>query len=199
MQCPNCHYVRQEKDKIVPDWQCPQCSVAYAKFKALANRSVKVRLVSGQEIYFNKVKLYDLGSIRQLDALRQSAAKNLSGYSTGVGFMGSLEWVAAGSAITGLIESAIASDMAKLGMRQLIEVAHLSKRIRDTGVFVQVSSIDNIKFPDTSLWRAAILDSSNRYELIHNGGNYVFVESKGKELALIWDKVEQYEITEEVN
>lgn len=28
--CPSCHYVRQESDDA-PEWQCPQCEVAYAK------------------------------------------------------------------------------------------------------------------------------------------------------------------------
>ena len=30
MQCPKCHYIRQQSDTS-PDWQCPACGVAYAK------------------------------------------------------------------------------------------------------------------------------------------------------------------------
>jgi glutaredoxin len=30
--CPKCGYTRKATDAAVPDWQCPSCGVAYAKF-----------------------------------------------------------------------------------------------------------------------------------------------------------------------
>ena len=30
--CPKCGYARKDSDAKVPDWQCPSCGVAYAKF-----------------------------------------------------------------------------------------------------------------------------------------------------------------------
>jgi glutaredoxin len=30
--CPKCSYVRKEADAKVPEWQCPSCGIAYAKF-----------------------------------------------------------------------------------------------------------------------------------------------------------------------
>jgi glutaredoxin len=30
--CPKCAYVRKATDDKVPDWQCPSCSIAYAKY-----------------------------------------------------------------------------------------------------------------------------------------------------------------------
>src|SRR2546423_1237798 len=30
--CPKCHYARKPADAAVPDWQCPSCGIAYAKF-----------------------------------------------------------------------------------------------------------------------------------------------------------------------
>ena len=30
--CPKCGYTRKASDSAVPDWQCPSCGVAYAKF-----------------------------------------------------------------------------------------------------------------------------------------------------------------------
>jgi hypothetical protein len=35
-ECPKCHYLRTETD-TAPDWQCPQCGIAYAKFTQPAN------------------------------------------------------------------------------------------------------------------------------------------------------------------
>lgn len=93
VKCPKCSYIRQPQDSIVPDWQCPSRGVAYAKVQNALNKSVKVRLVSGQEVQFNKVKLFDLSVMKKIEALRSKAAKNLSGYSSGLGFFGDLEWV----------------------------------------------------------------------------------------------------------
>ena len=30
--CPKCNYLRTAADSGVPDWQCPRCGIAYAKF-----------------------------------------------------------------------------------------------------------------------------------------------------------------------
>jgi hypothetical protein len=196
MECPKCRYVRQEKDSIVPDWQCPSCGVAYAKVKAALSKFVKVRMVSGQELQFNKVKLYDLILVQKLENLRQAAVTNLSGYSSGLGFWGSLEWVAVGSIITGMIDSSVSNQMAKQGINQLAEVANLATQIRHTAVYVQISSIENIKYPDVGLWRATAYDRSPKREMIHIASNYVFVEMDGKEVVLFWDKIEQYELIE---
>jgi hypothetical protein len=198
MECPKCSYVRQEKDSVVPDWQCPKCGVVYSKFKAAISKSVKVRLISGQEITFNKIKLYDLTLIKKLDELRQSIDKNFRGYSSGIGFIGSTEDVIAGSLVTGAIDSIVSGSMAKQGANQLNEAVKLSKQIRDTGVYVQVSAIENIQYPEMELWKALHYDKSVKRELVHMYSKYIFVMTDDKETALFWDKVEQYSFLETV-
>src|SRR5690606_9088991 len=158
MICPKCNYERQEKDSIVPDWQCPSCGLAYAKIKANLEKAVRVRMVSGQEMKFTKIKLYDLKLVQQFDSLRNAASRNLSGFSTGLGFWGDIEWVAAGSIVTGLLESAVSNNMQKQAVAQLGEAANIAKRIRSTAMLVQISSIENIAYPDLNLWKAAVLD-----------------------------------------
>ena len=32
--CPKCSYARTATDAGIPDWQCPKCGIAYAKFEA---------------------------------------------------------------------------------------------------------------------------------------------------------------------
>jgi len=194
MICPKCNYERQEKDSIVPDWQCPSCGLAYAKIKANLEKAVRVRMVSGQEMKFTKIKLYDLKLVQQFDSLRNAASRNLSGFSTGLGFWGDIEWVAAGSIVTGLLESAVSNNMQKQAVAQLGEAANIAKRIRSTAMLVQISSIENIAYPDLNLWKAAVLDRQPKLNLVHIASNYVFVESEGKEVAIFWDKVEQYEV-----
>jgi hypothetical protein len=193
MECPKCHYVRQPKDSIVPDWQCPKCGVVYSKVQNALNKFVKVRLASGSEVQFNKVKLFDLPLIKKIEALRSKAANNLSGFSTGIGFFGSLESVAVASVVTGMIESSISGEMAKHGMNQLSEVGALSNQLRETAAYVPVSSIENIKYPDFGMWKAVVSNNMKRREMAHIPSNYVFVEIEGRETALFWDKIEQYQ------
>lgn len=197
MKCPKCGYVREPKDSIVPDWQCPKCGVAYAKAQASLNKFVKVRLTSGAEIHINKIKLYDLQLIKKVEALRSKAANNLSGYSSGLGFFGSLEYVATASVIAGVFENAISNELAKQGLNQLSEVALLSSQLRETAAFVQVSSIENIKYPDIAMWKAVISENMKRREMRHIPSDYVFAEVEGKETALFWDKIEQYEFVQQ--
>lgn len=39
MQCPKCNYIRTETDAN-PEWQCPACKIAYAKFVSRVNETV---------------------------------------------------------------------------------------------------------------------------------------------------------------
>lgn len=193
IKCPKCHYIRQPNDSIVPDWQCPKCGIVYAKVQASLNKFVQVRLISGRELKINKVKLFDLQLVRKIEALRQNASKNLNGFSSGIGFFGSLESVVAASAVTGIIEGTISNQMAKQGAAQLTEAVRLSNLLRETASYVQVSSIENIKYPDFGMWRAVVIERSQKREMVHIASNYVFVEIEGKESAVFWDKIEQYE------
>ena len=38
--CPKCAYTRKLADKDKPDWQCPSCGIAYAKFGASPDEAV---------------------------------------------------------------------------------------------------------------------------------------------------------------
>src|SRR5262249_13568660 len=140
MICPKCNYERQEKDSIVPDWQCPKCGLAYAKVQAkldqvqasvakaqaLLDQRVRMRLTSGAEIIFDKVRLYNLKLVQALDTLRQATARNLAGYSTGLGFWGDLEWVAAGALVTGLIEKSVSNQMENEAANQIVLAAKIA-------------------------------------------------------------------------
>jgi hypothetical protein len=90
-------------------------------------------------VVFQQVKLYDAEMIYQLDRLRQAASRNLAGYSTGLGFWGSLKWVPAGSLITGVLEQSLSSQMAAEGVAQLRQAAALALRIREQASYVPVS------------------------------------------------------------
>lgn len=162
--------------------------------KANLDKRVRIRLSSGAEINFNKIKLYDLKLVQKLDGLKNAAAKNLGGFSSGLGFWGDIEWVAAGSLVTGLIEGAVSNTMQNEAANQMMMAANVAKQVRQTAVFVQVSSVENIKYPDFGLWRASVVNNQRKVDLIHIASDYVFVELEGKEIAIFWDKVEEYEV-----
>jgi hypothetical protein len=197
-QCPMCN---EEMEPGEPGRAqlCQHCGFVCPVVKAGTNPTavVKVRLSSGQDLEFDKIKLYDLQWAAHLERMRQSAAKNLAGYSSGVGFWGSLEWVAVGSLVAGAIDSTVSSQMASQGNAQLEEMAKASRMIRDTARFISVSTIQNIQYPDPSLWRARVRGGTRYCELIHIATDYVFVQSNEKKTAIFWNKVEQYEFSNE--
>lgn len=41
-ECPKCSYLRTEAD-IAPEWQCPSCGIAYAKFEASVDSGQKAK------------------------------------------------------------------------------------------------------------------------------------------------------------
>lgn len=59
--CPKCRYVRKAVEKV-PDWQCPNCGIAYAKFKAAPAGGWKSSRITGHSAN----ELYCL-ALRQLD------------------------------------------------------------------------------------------------------------------------------------
>lgn len=44
-KCPKCFYLRQESDSS-PEWQCPNCQIAYAKFESEVDLKAKSSVVS---------------------------------------------------------------------------------------------------------------------------------------------------------
>jgi len=198
--CPNCNYTRQEKDSVVPAWQCPQCGVAYAK--AIRNASeevsrfVRVFMVSGREVCFTKVKLYDQNLLNQIDQLRQAAARNFAGCHSNIGFWGSWEFVLGASVLSGLVSSARSSQMQQEGIEQLKHLIHLTEKLRRTTRFVPVSSIRQIEQPDLTLWYATFNFNETVAEFGHPQSNYVRIGVAQREITLCWDKIEGYELVE---
>jgi hypothetical protein len=46
-QCPKCHYVREPTDDA-PDWRCPSCGIAYAKFEGAPPQGENSALTSSE-------------------------------------------------------------------------------------------------------------------------------------------------------
>ena len=190
--CPKCAYVRSAQDNLVPDWQCPKCGVVYSKYAVAASRRVRVLLTSSNELTFNEIKLYDRKLLAELEALRQSIDKNFRGFASGIGFIGDLDDVVVASLIKGAAEGLVSAAMATKGKTQLAEAAALAKRIRDTGTFVGISTVENIQLPQMELWRSIASHNGVRKDFVQAPTKYITVKCDGRETNIFWDKIEEY-------
>jgi hypothetical protein len=192
MQCPKCSYARTANDSLVPEWQCPKCGIVYSKYKKSAEKTVSVSLTSGHVIEFKEIKLYDSRQLKQLSDLQSSIEKNFRGYRTGIGFVGDVEDVVAGSLVTGVIEGVVSGSMAATGVKQVEEAKELYRRIRNTGYAVNVSAIENIDLPQPELWRVPHFKTTAKVDLLQIPSKFITVIMEGKDVAVFWDKIESY-------
>lgn len=197
--CPKCAYVREPSDNLVPDWQCPKCGVVYAKYTVAARRRVLLSLTSSNEVSFSEIKLHERKQLMELEDLRRSIDQNFRGFSTGLGFIGDLEDVVVASVVKGAVEGLISAPMAAKARAQLTEAAALAKKIRESGTFVSVSTVENIHLPQTDLWRSFASVQGLRKELVQAPTKYITVNCDGHETNIFWDKVEQYKLIADVS
>jgi hypothetical protein len=177
----------------VPDWQCPKCGVVYAKANVHQNKSIKVTLSSGLDITFSEVKLHDVALQNRLNDLNRSIARNSKGFSTGIGAIGSLEYVAEVSLVTGLIDGVVSGAMASQAAIQAQEAVNLYNHIVNTGTFVHISVVENIRYPQIEFWRASGRKNNGRPELSHLPGKYVTVKDGENPIVINWEKVESFQ------
>jgi hypothetical protein len=70
-------------------------------------------LSSGQTLRIKSVMLFSQENVAEIAALRIGAAERLGGTPSGIGFLGSPEWVIGAWAVTSLISSALAATARK--------------------------------------------------------------------------------------
>jgi hypothetical protein len=194
MKCPKCAYVRSATDTLLPEWQCPKCGIVYAKYRAATGLTVSLTLSSGQTIEFGEIKLYDSNKLRQLSQLYAAVDKNYRGFSTGIGFIGDFEDVAAASVVKGVVEGAVSVAMASTAAKQVEEAEKLYRQIRSNGVLVPVTIVENIDLPQPELWRVPHFKSPAKLELASMPGRFVTIHKDGRDKAIFWDKLEDYSI-----
>lgn len=120
-----------------------------------------VRMQSGAEHLLSRVKLYHAELVAQIEALRVQAQTKLGGVSTGIGFIGSPEWVLGGSALIGALETALSKSAQKEGIRLLQQMEKLSLTLQYQGAFFPVEEIEHISVPLPSTWAATGESVSN--------------------------------------
>ena len=171
---------------------------------------LEIRLSSGAEIRVKAICLYDEIALGKLSAKKAEALKKLQGVSTGLGAIGSIEWVLAASVLIGAAEAALSAGAASAGTYLLQQVMEDDRKLRKEGVFCPVGRIQFIEMPLPGLWRVPrerevlievpsfiglskmeprTLDSA----LVHNGDEFLsVVADDGSVCSIRWGAVERY-------
>ncbi len=168
-----------------------------------------IRLNSGVELRITTIRLYEEQAVAKLNAKKAEAVKLLQGVSTGIGAIGSVEWVLAASAIIGAAEAALSSGASSAGIQLLEEAIQLERRLFRNGAYVAVNQIQEIEVPLPSLWKgvrsrkfdvAVQVSTDTRKDLqqgsptlIHDGGDFVSVTiDDGSVCSIRWSSVESF-------
>lgn len=107
-----------------------------------------------QEIETSAIRLYPDPDLEEIASLRAKAQEELSGFTTGLGFLGSPGWVIGSAAVLGVMESIVSDSKAKQGLLLLKEAAEKYKALQQKGVLLDVSKIEGIDNPDPTNWHA---------------------------------------------
>jgi hypothetical protein len=171
---------------------------------------VQIRLNSGTELKIKAICLYDENLLAALNSKKAQAAKMLQGVSTGLGAIGSIEWVLGASIVIGAAEAVLSAGASSTGIKLLEEAIQADRKLRNEGVFLIVSKIHSIEHPVPRLWRlrgkkmaqVEIVTSlaSSKMETravfttyIHNGDEFLSVVTDDDSVQSIrWSAVEHY-------
>lgn len=184
--------------------------------KAETIREVRIQLAFGERIPVIAIKLYSEFLVEQASALRARAMKQLGGWSSGLGALGSLGHVVLTSAVVGAIEAAVSKDMSKEGIALLAQALEAENRTRARGQYLPVAVIVNLRYPIPALWRVPFERETSVIEkgflsdrekqvrvpcaYVHNGDDFVWLKtSTDEEFAVRWAHVAKYEVVSGLN
>jgi hypothetical protein len=158
-----------------------------------------IQLTSGFQLVALEILLFDEAKLAEANALKQLAIKNLGGWASGIGVIGSLSQVITYGYIISACESIVSSKMQEDGLRLLYESNHKLNIIRSKGEFFPISQIDNITVPAPELWRVhgpTLPTGKTGYGFVHNGDPFIAIKDhSNKVFSIIWDKVELFYVS----
>ncbi|MDE2599645.1 MAG: hypothetical protein KGL40_08480 [Rhodocyclaceae bacterium] len=117
-------------------------------------KALKLHLASGKEILATRIQLFPETKIRQLIALRSAAQEEMAGFSSGIGFIGSLSWVVSGAVLLGAAESVISNAKMKKGFEILAKASLLQSEIKAQGKYIRISEVVGLEEPHPAKWSA---------------------------------------------
>jgi hypothetical protein len=112
-----------------------------------------VLLTSGQLLKIHGVTLYPIEQVAEIVQMREMAATQMGGVSTGIGFLGSPGWAIGAGAALGILEGALSSAARKEGVRLLGEAERAYLRLLRNGRVFRFGQIINRDVASPNLWR----------------------------------------------
>jgi hypothetical protein len=113
-----------------------------------------VLLASGQTLRMRSVMLFEQQRLNEITLLRAEATQKMGGVSSGIGFIGSPEWVLGASAVTSLISGALSASARKQGLEMLNIASAKSLELLNSGVYFPITELINNHLPYPALWSA---------------------------------------------
>lgn len=151
-----------------------------------------VILSSGQTFTIEKVTLYEEEQVREIAVLRAKAMKNLGGFSSGIGFLGSPEWALGGAAALGLFESLISGSMKNQAIEILRDVQQKSEKLTRSGRLFDADKIENFEAPDPHAWSGTVREWGMK-RFVHSGSDFVsIVTAETGFVQIRWSSVAAY-------
>jgi hypothetical protein len=162
----------------------------------------RIILTSGRQLEFTHVKLFNALHIHSLQRLMETAEAKLKEFSSPDKARVSFNSVVMVLVANMLAESAVTKNLSDEARTILQLYDDLQTKIRQSGHLVPVDLIDGVERPMPTLWRATVESQISdragshviRVPYVHNGDPYVVIGNEDYQTAILWDKVEQYEV-----
>lgn len=111
--------------------------------------------VSGRTVRLSEIELLPEERVLEWRRLTALAQQQLGTVTTGVGFIGSLGWVAAGTLVVGALEGLLTSAAQKEGLRSLSQAQSIFEELRWSGQSLRIDQIDRLDLPYPTAWRGS--------------------------------------------
>jgi hypothetical protein len=136
--------------------------------------------VSGATIVVDAIRFHNQKAVDAWQTEFSEAQVLLGEFSTGLGFWGSLGFVAASAAALGMLEHLVTKASQKRGIEKLSRAMANYRTLASRGTYIPIADIENIETPDPTQWSAfgdiiteadlAGLEHSKLVELIEEFG-----------------------------
>ncbi len=161
----------------------------------LAVLKLSLNLISGSLIDIYEIKLYDSMLIQQALQLELKAREKMSGYSSGLGFVGNLGTVVINSMALGIFENMVSDVMNSDGQQILKQLKVLKDKIQNSGKYFPNDKIKNLNDPNPNNWVASDFSKFNPQSLT----NYICLQVPFLDVntnlgrcSIRWEHVERF-------
>ena len=160
----------------------------------IANGYVEMRLSSGVLLEVGAIMLYNERVVAAWNASRSKAIQLIGGVSTGLGSIGSLDWVIETSVAIAVIDGLLSAGARSEGQVELEKAVKLERTLRNHGRFCAVGMIHNATMPVPAMWRVPQAgDDGNRAAYIDIGDDFKTVKLRDESFCSVrWSAVEHY-------